>query len=136
MGGHEHAGGPPGPGGPGPMGGYPNAPGAFAPFGPGYGVPSGGPNVYGPMAPGFPAPNAGLPPASGFDRAEAAFSSAGGNAGPGAQGPGPGGFSNGGAGGFEGQSDPFSFLGPSLGALRIDDSGRNGAVGQGGKNQG
>jgi hypothetical protein len=146
-GGHDHAGGPPGPPGPpgpggpgGHMGGFQQAPGAFAPFGPGaYGVPSGGPSMYRPMAHGFPAPNAGQghPGASGFDRAEAAFSSAGGNTGPGAQGPGPSGFSNGGAGGgYEGQSDPFSFLGPSLGALSIDDNRRNGAVGQGGTNQG
>lgn len=128
MGGHDQHG-PPGPGGPPPMGGFAGGPAPFGPY-PGFGVPAGAPY---PMAPGFPAP--GGPPASGFDRAEAAFSSAGGNAGPGA--PGPQGFSNGGPSGFEGQSDPFSFIGSSLSALSIDDKrGRNGAVGQGGQNQG
>jgi hypothetical protein len=118
------------------QGGFQANQGSFGPpaggFGPppsAYGVPGGldGQNY------GFPPPN-GMPPA-GFERAQAAFTSAGANP-PGALGapPGMGILANGGAAGFD-APDPFSFLGGgSFGSLSIDDARRNGA-GPPGKNQ-
>lgn len=122
--------------------GFPNAhaPGFPGSFGPpaGYGLPASGPAQYGSMAGNYSGTNGGAPPPSGgFDsRTEAAFSGAGNtantsathNAGP------PPNFSNGGAGSYETQPDPFSFLAPGLGALSLDETRRNGAVGQSNKN--
>ena len=98
-----------------------------------YALPSGlgAPSPYPPMGAQYGAPNGGMHAAgTGFDSraAEAAFSAAG---------PPPSsaaGFAN---GGFEGSSDPFSFLNTGLGNLSIgDDRGRNTAAGANSKSPG
>ncbi|KAF2403034.1 hypothetical protein EJ06DRAFT_317715 [Trichodelitschia bisporula] len=88
-----------------------------------YALPSGlgAPSSYPQMGGGY-GPNGGMP-GTGFDSraAEAAFSSA-----PGGPSQSQGGYSN---GGFDGQPDPFSFLGSGLSSLSIDDSRRNAGPG-------
>ena len=90
-----------------------------------YGVPSGlgaATTGYPPMGNQFTAP--GAPPSGGFDsRTESAFTSAGQT--PLTMGPN---MSNGGNYGFEGSSDPFSFLSSGIGSLNIgEENRRNGA---------
>lgn len=94
-----------------------------------YALPSGigaGGNTFPPMGGHYNAP--GAPPSGAFDsRAENAFTSAGQT--PSSMGPSmSNGNNNNNYGGFDGSSDPFSFLSTGIGSLSMDDGGRrNGA---------